>query len=157
MEKIYIETATVGQAQLDKQSPCYGFTGALSSFCKAQDEAIPSWCSKASISGAEGERFGRNMGGGDCPGCSTVERGARLTPLPGTACAQSLAFWVKNWEFWASLLPNYKKKKSQKVHFCTRAVISAMPHLPVAEHEVLNTPGTHINRGKSWADPRWKL
>lgn len=92
MEKIYIETATAGQAQLDKQSPCYGFTGALSIFCKAQDEAIPSWCSKASISGAEGERFGRNMGGGDCPGCSTVERGARLTPLPGTACAQSLAF-----------------------------------------------------------------
>lgn len=34
MEKIYIETATVGQPQLDKQSPCHGFTGALSNFAR---------------------------------------------------------------------------------------------------------------------------
>lgn len=113
MEKIYIETATVGQAQLDKQSPCYGFTGALSIFCKAQDEAIPSWCSKASISGAEGESFGRNMGGGDCPGCSTVERGARLTPLPGTECVQSLAFGWKTGNSGLLCCLTTKKKKSK--------------------------------------------
>lgn len=129
-------------------------------FLKAQNEANPSWCSKSII--LRGRRWELWWKDGRRwlsqwrrePGHHVLLLDRADTP-PWHSVSTKPCFWVKNWEFWASLLPNYRKGKRW-------TFAPGLCSVPCHTCLWLNMkPWTHQGHtkilGKNWANSRWKL